>query len=292
MSHATSGSRGVRVSAMPHRATLAALAVLTAALISGCATGPDANPKDPLEPLNRVVFTGNRYADDYVLKPVAQGYTDYIPSPVRTAVGNFFSNISDVYSAANNLMQGKPTRAAEDTMRVAINSVLGIGGLIDIATPAGLPKYKEDFGQTMGVWGVPAGPYLVLPLFGPSTVRDTAGMLVDRYMDPSAYFDPVRLRNSLTGLRIVDTRSQLLGASNLIDLAALDPYSFLRDSYLQRRQYQIFDGNPPDDTDDDPGSDKSNTRPDGAKHSVEPEPGSPTLPLSPIPPAGGFRLGF
>ncbi|MCA3187978.1 MAG: VacJ family lipoprotein, partial [Cupriavidus sp.] len=164
-----------------HRLTAASVAALA---LAGCATGPNANPADPLEPFNRGVSTFNDNLDKYALKPVAEGYQDYIPSPVRTAVGNFFSNVSDVYSAANNLLQGKPSRAAEDTMRVAINSVLGLGGLIDIATPAGLPKYKEDFGQTMGVWGVPSGPYLVLPLFGPSSVRDGTGMVVDRFMDP------------------------------------------------------------------------------------------------------------
>nr|WP_152624028.1 VacJ family lipoprotein [Cupriavidus sp. IDO] len=213
--------------------------------LGGCATGPTANPKDPLEPFNREVSRINDDFDKGVLRPVAQLYADYIPTPAQRAVENFFSNVSDVYSAVNNLLQGKPSRAAEDTMRVAINSVLGIGGLIDIATPAGLPKYKEDFGQTLGVWGVPAGPYLVLPLFGPSTVRDTGGMLVDRQFDPSAYIDPVWLRNSLVGVRIVAGRAQLLGATSLIEQAALDKYTFLRDAYLQRREYQIYDGNPP-----------------------------------------------
>ncbi|MCO4863936.1 VacJ family lipoprotein [Cupriavidus sp. WGlv3] len=216
-----------------------------AAALAGCATGPTANPKDPLEPFNREVSKINEDFDKGILRPVAELYADYTPTPVQRAVENFFSNVSDVYSAVNNLLQGKPTRAAEDTMRVAMNTVLGIGGLIDIATPAGLPKYKEDFGQTLGVWGVPAGPYLVLPLFGPSTFRDTAGMLVDRQADPSAYFYPVSLRNSLVGVRIVAGRAQLLGASNLLEQAALDKYSFLRDSYLQRRQYLIYDGNPP-----------------------------------------------
>nr|WP_216621415.1 VacJ family lipoprotein [Cupriavidus necator] len=222
-----------------------------AAALAGCATGPTANPKDPLEPFNREVSKINEDFDKGILRPVAQVYADYMPTPVQRAVENFFSNVSDVYSAVNNLLQGKPTRAAEDTMRVAMNTVLGIGGLIDIATPAGLPKYKEDFGQTLGVWGVPAGPYLVLPLFGPSTFRDTAGMLVDRQADPSAYFYPVSLRNSLVGVRIVAGRAQLLGASNLLEQAALDKYSFLRDSYLQRRQYLIYDGNPPGAEDED-----------------------------------------
>ncbi|SPD66016.1 LIPOPROTEIN VACJ-like [Cupriavidus taiwanensis] len=227
-----------------HIRNLMATAAAAAAL-AGCATGPTANPKDPLEPFNREVSKINEDFDKGIMRPVAELYADYTPTPVQRAVENFFSNVSDVYSAVNNLLQGKPTRAAEDTMRVAMNTVLGIGGLIDIATPAGLPKYKEDFGQTLGVWGVPAGPYLVLPLFGPSTFRDTAGMLVDRQADPSAYFYPVSLRNSLVGVRIVAGRAQLLGASNLLEQAALDKYSFLRDSYLQRRQYLIYDGNPP-----------------------------------------------
>ncbi|SPC11177.1 MlaA family lipoprotein [Cupriavidus taiwanensis] len=234
--------------ARPIRNLLATAAA--AAALAGCATGPTANPKDPLEPFNREVSKINEDFDKGILRPVAELYADYMPTPVQRAVENFFSNVSDVYSAVNNLLQGKPTRAAEDTMRVAMNTVLGIGGLIDIATPAGLPKYKEDFGQTLGVWGVPAGPYLVLPLFGPSTFRDTAGMLVDRQADPSAYFYPVSLRNSLVGVRIVAGRAQLLGASSLLEQAALDKYSFLRDSYLQRRQYLIYDGNPPGSDDE------------------------------------------
>lgn len=221
-------------------------ASILALAVAGCATGPNADPRDPLEPFNREVNKINEDFDKGILRPVAELYADFIPSPIRTAVGNAFSNVSDVYSALNNLLQGKPTRAAEDTMRVAMNTVLGIGGLIDIATPAGLPKYKEDFGQTLGVWGVPPGPFLILPLFGPSTVRDTAGMLVDRQADVSAYLHPVWLRNTLTGVRIVDGRARLLGASTLFEQAALDRYTFLRDSYLQRRQYQIYDGNPPD----------------------------------------------
>ncbi|WP_454765167.1 MlaA family lipoprotein [Cupriavidus campinensis] len=284
-----------------YRARLA-IAATAALLLAGCATGPDANPKDPLEPLNRGVNTVNEQVDKYALKPVAQVYTDYVPSPIRTAVGNFFSNMSDVYSAANNLLQGKPSRTAEDTMRVAINSVLGIGGLIDIATPAGLPKYKEDFGQTLGVWGVPSGPYLVLPLFGPSSVRDTGGMLVDRLMDPSAYIYPVWARNTAAGARIVDGRSQLLGASNLIEAAALDRYSFLRDSYMQRREYLIHDGNPPSEDEQEGAAPAPAPAPDENKPATE-APQAPkeqgtqpaqTMPVSPpnlLGPGGALRFG-
>ncbi|MEM5431171.1 VacJ family lipoprotein [Cupriavidus oxalaticus] len=259
-------------------------AAAAAALLAGCATGPTANPKDPLEPFNREVSKINEDFDKGILRPVAEMYADYMPTPVQRAVENFFSNVSDAYSAVNNLLQGKPTRAAEDSMRVAMNSVLGLGGLIDIATPAGLPKYKEDFGQTLGVWGVPPGPYLVLPLFGPSSVRDTGGMLVDRQFDPSAYIDPVSLRNSLTGVRIVAGRAQLLGASNLLEQAALDKYSFLRDSYLQRRQYLVYDGNPPadGDADSDGAAPAAPTAPGDAEGE---KPAGATTPAAPAPAA-------
>lgn len=267
---------------------LAALAA--AAMLAGCATGPNADPRDPLEPFNREVDKINQDFDKGVMRPIAEAYTDYIPSPIRTAVANAFSNVSDVYSALNNLLQGKPTRAAEDTMRVAMNTVLGLGGLIDIATPAGLPKYKEDFGQTLGVWGVPPGPYLVLPLFGPSTVRDTAGMLVDRQADPSAYVYPVSLRNSLFGVRVVSARAQLLGASTLLEQAALDRYAFLRDGYLQRREYLIYDGNPPERQEDEE-TDEGAPAP-ATSESGESLPGQ-TMPVPPVAPApgGGLRLG-
>ncbi|GLC93632.1 lipoprotein [Cupriavidus sp. TA19] len=259
-------------------------AAAAAALLAGCATGPTANPKDPLEPFNREVSKINEDFDKGILRPVAEFYADYTPTPVQRAVENFFSNISDVYSAANNLLQGKPTRAAEDSMRVAMNSVLGLGGLIDIATPAGLPKYKEDFGQTLGVWGVPPGPYLVLPLFGPSSVRDTGGMLVDRQFDPSAYLYPVSLRNSLTGVRIVAGRAQLLGASNLLEQAALDKYSFLRDSYLQRRQYLVYDGNPPEAADEDVDSEGAAPAAPAAPAGTEDDkPAGATTPAAPAP---------
>ncbi|AEI82896.1 VacJ-like lipoprotein (plasmid) [Cupriavidus necator N-1] len=270
-------------------------AAAAAALLAGCATGPTANPRDPLEPFNREVSRINEDFDKGVLRPVAQLYADYIPTPAQRAVENFFSNVSDVYSAGNNLLQGKPSRAAEDTMRVAVNSVLGLGGLIDIATPAGLPKYKEDFGQTLGLWGVPAGPYLVLPLFGPSTVRDTGGMLVDRQFDPSAYIYPVSLRNSLVGVRIVAGRAQLLGATSLIEQAALDKYAFMRDAYLQRREYQIYDGNPPSRQDEAeaeaaPAAAPAESGKPAEETPAEVKQGSPSLPVPTtiVPPAIRF----
>jgi phospholipid-binding lipoprotein MlaA len=221
-------------------------------LAAGCATGPQANPDDPLEPMNRVVFKVNDKLDQYVATPVAKGYKAVTPQPVRTAVTNFYSNIADVGNFANNLMQGKGVEAAESLMRVAINSVLGIGGLIDIATPAGLQKHSQDFGLTLGTWGVPSGPYLVLPFFGPSSFRDGVGLYVNFQLDPTTYMDPA-WRNSLFAMNVVDVRTNLLGATDLLSLAALDKYAFVRDAYVQRRKYLLEGGSGklPDYSDDE-----------------------------------------
>ncbi|MCU0942427.1 MAG: VacJ family lipoprotein [Hydrogenophaga sp.] len=210
-------------------------------LLAGCATGPDANPRDPLEPLNRGVQRFNDAVDDAVLKPVATAYVDVTPSPVRTGVNNFFSNLGDLWSAFNAGLQLRPRETAENVMRFSVNTVLGFGGVLDIATEAGIPRTRIDFGQTMGRWGVPSGPYVVLPIFGPSSVRDTAGLVVDSTGDPAGELNHIPTRNSLYALRAVDTRAQLLGASNLLQEAALDKYSFTRDFYLNRRQSQIDD---------------------------------------------------
>lgn len=220
------------------RPVLAAAALV---LLAGCATGPDANPRDPLEPLNRGVQRFNDAVDDAVLRPVASTYVDVTPSPVRTGVSNFFSNLGDLWSAFNAGLQLRPRETAENVMRFSVNTVLGFGGVLDIATEAGIPRTRIDFGQTMGRWGVPSGPYVVLPIFGPSTVRDTAGLVVDSNGDPTGEVNHVATRNSLYALRAVDTRAQLLGASNLLQDAALDKYSFTRDFYLNRRQSQIDD---------------------------------------------------
>jgi len=211
------------------------------ALLAGCATGPDADPRDPLEPFNRGVQRFNDGVDEAVLKPVATAYVNVTPSPVRTGVSNFFSNLGDLWSAVNAGLQLRPRESAENLMRFSVNTVLGFGGLLDIASEAGIPRTKIDFGQTMGRWGVPAGPYLVLPLMGPSTVRDTGGLVVDNTGDLVGQVDHVPTRNSLYALRIVDTRASLLRATTLLDGAALDKYSFTRDLYLSRRQRQIDD---------------------------------------------------
>jgi phospholipid-binding lipoprotein MlaA len=209
----------------------------------GCATNGD--PRDPLEPLNRGIYKFNDAIDKAVLKPVATGYKDALPSPVRTAVGNFFSNIDDVLVMFNDLLQFKLDRAASDFSRLVWNTTVGIAGLIDVATPMDLPKHNEDFGQTLGYWGVGNGPYLVLPLLGPSTVRDTAGIAVDGHFDPVWQHTPVPERNSAVAIHGVDARARLLDAEKVLDEAALDRYIFLRDAYLQRRNGLVYDGNPP-----------------------------------------------
>jgi phospholipid-binding lipoprotein MlaA len=212
-----------------------ALAVAIA-LSAGCATGPDANPRDPLEPLNRGVYQFNDALDTAVLKPVATAYQTVTPSPVRTGVGNFFNNLTDLWSSVNAGLQLRPREATENLMRFSVNSVFGLAGVLDIATEMGIPRTRLDFGQTMGFWGAPAGAYL-----GPSSVRDGTGMLVNTYGDPVNGVDHVATRNSLSALRIVDTRAMYLRASNLLEDAALDKYSFTRDLYLNRRQSQIDD---------------------------------------------------
>ena len=215
-----------------------ALAFAAAGLISGCATGPDRKPGDPFEPMNRVIFNFNDGVDRVIAVPVAKGYQKVTPQPLRTAVSNFFSNLGDLTNAANALLQLKFTDATEDIMRFAFNSVFGLGGLLDWATPAGLPKHHQDFGLTLGHWGIPSGPYLVLPLFGPSTVRDSMGLIVDVKFNPLNYMEPA-VRNPLYVLQFISVRSDLLGASDLLQQAALDKYSFVRDAYTQQRRARL-----------------------------------------------------
>jgi phospholipid-binding lipoprotein MlaA len=212
----------------------------------GCASIPAGvapSPHDPWEPFNRSVFEFNEGLDTYLLKPVVAGYRFVLPEFVRDGIYNFFSNYSDIYTALQNLLQGKPDYAFNDLMRVVVNTTFGLGGLIDMATPGGLPKHKEDWGQTFGVWGVPSGPYVVLPFFGPSSVRDTFGTAADLESDYLFRLLPdVALRNSLTGLRVVNARNTYYEAGDLLDGAAIDKYSFMRDAYIQRREYQINEG--------------------------------------------------
>jgi len=237
--------------------------MLLSLTLLGCATNGD--PRDPLEPLNRGIYKFNDVVDKAVLKPVATGYKEVMPDPVRTAVGNFFSNLDDVLVLLNDLLQIKLDQAASDLSRLVWNTTIGIAGLIDVATPMDLPKHNEDFGQTLGYWGVGNGPYLVLPFLGPSTLRDTVGTVVDVHFDPVPQHTPVPERNSAIAVHSVDTRARLLDTEEILDEAALDRYVFLRDAYLQRRRGLVYDGNPPrekfEDNDDPTPSSPASTRP-------------------------------
>lgn len=217
-----------------------ALAALLS-LAAGCATGPDANPRDPLEPFNRSVYKFNDALDTAVLKPVATAYEKVTPSPVRTGVGNFFGNLGDLWSSVNAGLQLRPREATENLMRFSVNTVFGLAGVLDIATEMGIPRTQLDFGHTLGRWGTPSGPYLVIPLFGPSSVRDGTASFVDAYGDPVGGVDHIATRNSLYGLRVVDGRARLLRASTMLEDSGMDKYSFIRDAYLSRRQGQIDD---------------------------------------------------
>lgn len=207
--------------------------LLALALLQGCATGP--NPRDPFEPFNRTMTRFNDGLDEAIVKPVAKVYQDVLPSMVRTGVNNFFSNLTDAWSMVNNLLQGRPQAAGESLMRFTVNTTIGAGGLMDWATEMGIERHREDFGKTLGHWGVSTGPYLVLPILGPSTVRDTAALVVDAKGDLVGQWHDVSARNSLYVLRAVDLRASLLRAGEVLDQAALDKYSFTRDAYLQRR---------------------------------------------------------
>ncbi len=220
-----------------------AIYVLFVALLStlaGCATSTR-DPRDPMENFNRAMFRFNDKADEKVLRPVAKAYQKVTPSFVQNGIGNFFGNIGDVWTSVNNLLQGKIGDGLSDFMRVTVNSVFGLGGVLDVASEAGIPKHKEDFGQTMGRWGVPPGAYLVLPLLGPATVRDAAGLPIDSKGDLWRYKSPVRWRNVGAVVRLVDQRAALLSASDLLEAASLDRYEFVRDGFLQRRQNKVYD---------------------------------------------------
>ncbi|RYF34062.1 MAG: VacJ family lipoprotein, partial [Comamonadaceae bacterium] len=249
--------------AIGRRARLApaAAGLVLALSLGGCATGPNANPSDPLEPLNRNVSKFNEGVDAVLLKPTATLYREAVPPLLRTGVSNFFGNLGDAWSTINNLLQFKIQYAAESLMRFSVNTTIGMGGFLDVASDMNLERHKEDFGQTLGRWGVPAGPYIVLPLLGPSTLRDTAALPVDWNGDIVTHVNPDSARNGLIGLRVVDVRSNLLRAGDVLEGAALDKYSFTRDAYLQRRRSQIFDSsrgdNPSDGSDGRDGRDGS-----------------------------------
>lgn len=226
-----------------------AVPVLAAALLAGCAT-TGGNP-DPWEGMNRKTFAFNEKLDQAVLKPVATTYKKVVPEFAREGVNNFFDNLEDIGTSLNNILQGKPGQGLSDAGRFLVNSTLGVFGLWDVATPMGLEKHFEDFGQTLGVWGVQSGPYLVLPLLGPSTARDAPAKIVDPSWYYSNYVDPQSVYWGLWTLDKVRTRANLAGAESVVEQAALDKYTFIRDAWLQRRRSQVYDGNPPRPKDDE-----------------------------------------
>lgn len=222
--------------------------ILNLLLLSACASVPGGPAEgDPFESYNRAMFSFNEGLDEYILRPVAEGYEAALPNPIKTGISNFFSNIGDIFVILNDILQFKFKQALEDTGRFIFNSTIGLYGLIDVATPMGLPKHKEDFGQTLATWGVADGPYIVLPFFGPRTLRGTGGFIIESSLDPVYDIENDDSRYGTILLRTVDTRYKLLKASRIIDQAALDKYSFIRDAYLQNRKNLIYDGNPPEE---------------------------------------------
>jgi phospholipid-binding lipoprotein MlaA len=221
------------------------LAVLLLCGAAGCATTAGSDPRDPLEGFNRAMYTFNDGFDQAIGKPIATAYRDVLPDPVRGWVRNFFANLYDLWTGFNNLIQGKPADAVTDWARFAFNSTLGVFGFNDVATSMGLEKHDEDFGQTLGRWGMDDGAYLVWPFWGSSSMRDSAGLLADFYADPVVRHRPKGVRDVVWGLRAISKRADLLDASRILEEAALDKYVFMRDAYLQRRRSQVYDGNPP-----------------------------------------------
>ncbi len=210
--------------------------------IAGCATHGD--PRDPIEPFNRSVQKFNDTLDDYLMKPIAEGYQWVTPDFVDQGVTNFFNNLGDIAVTVNDLLQFKLKRSGQDATRLVVNTTVGVGGLFDVASRLGLERNEEDFGQTLAVWGVPHGPYLVLPFLGPMTPRDAVGNVADGFMNPISY-TVLPARVGLYGFRTVDFRADNLKATEVLDEAALDRYSFIRNAYFQRREYLVYDGEPP-----------------------------------------------
>ena len=257
-----------------------AAAGLALAWVSGCATlpaGSTPTSEDPWEGFNRKVFVFNDAVDEAVLKPVATAYRDVVPELVRTGVSNVLGNIGDIWSAANHLLQGKIHHGLDMGMRVLTNSVFGLGGLLDPATEMGLVRRSEDFGQTLGRWGLGPGPYLVLPLLGPSTLRDGSALLLDRQAAPSTLANTDAGTYGIATLEVIALRASLLGASKLLDDVALDKYTFLRQAYLSRRLDLVYDGAPPLQAFDDEPAEAPSTAPGaapGAAPSPTPKPAS------------------
>lgn len=258
------------------RLCVAATALAAAWALAGCATGPNAHPRDPLEPLNRGVYRFNDAVDKAVLKPTATAYTKITPKFVQKGVRNFFGNLGDAWSTVNSILQLRGQDAANSFSRLTVNTVFGLGGIFDVATEARIPQSKQDFGLTLGRWGVPSGPYVVLPLMGPSTLRDTAALPIDMKGNPVGAVESVGTRNALSVLSVVDYRAQMLQASDLLDQAALDPYILLRDAYLQQRDARAGQARPGHQAAQATGGDgyepplqENGTSPDANVHAVD-----------------------
>ncbi len=239
--------------------------------LQGCSTlrGKTAGERlDPWENWNRKVFTFNEKLDEKVLKPVAVGYSNVVPRPVRNSVDNFFGNAADAWSAVNNFLQGKVSNGLHDVIRFGTNTVFGLGGTLDVATEFGLDHQYEDFGQTLGAWGFGQGAYIVWPVLGPSSVRESIALPFDRAVSPALVIHDGAVKWEVTGLQLVNTRAGLLGASKVLDDIALDKYTFIRDAYLQRRRSLVYDGDEPPPKDDGRGKDDWKGR-DDAKPSAE-----------------------
>ena len=234
-----SGDRSIR----KHAIARLVAALVASALVAGCAMGP--TREDPFEPMNRVSYKVHQVIDGNVVKPIAEAYVTYTPEIVRTAVHNFFGNIDDMFSFVNDMLQGKGEKAGNDLGRVITNTGFGVLGLIDIAGSGNIPKGDEDFGQTFGFWGIPQGPYLFIPVVGPTTVRDGSGTVLRAFTTPVNLINDVAARNIIWGVGLVDLRASALQTENVLNQAALDPYTFIRRSYLQRREYLVHDGKPP-----------------------------------------------
>jgi len=211
--------------------------LLFVSLLSGCAATGKVN--DPFEPVNRHIYSFNKTADTYIVKPIAKGYDAVLPGPVKTGVTNFFNNLDDLPIAANGLLQGRPQDTASDLARVVLNTTMGVFGLFDVASRLGVVKHEADFGQTLGKWGVKSSPYLIIPILGASTIRDGIGRSVDWYLSPWPWINPEALRYGLYAFDGISIRSEYLQHEDLFDVAAFDEYIAVRNAYLQRRDALI-----------------------------------------------------
>jgi phospholipid-binding lipoprotein MlaA len=261
----------------PARRLLAPAALLCALALGGCATtGGTPSPGDPWEGFNRKVFAFNEAVDGAVLRPVAESYRDHVPKPIRTGVANVLGNVGDLWSAANHFLQGKAGSGLEMGMRFLTNTLFGLGGLLDPASEMGLKRQSEDFGQTLGKWGVGPGPYLVLPLLGPSSLRDGIGRIPDMAASPYNLLDDSKAGLAVTVVGVVDARAALLGVTSLADQVSLDKYSFFRQAYLSRRQDAVYDGEAPPEAFEDIGDDP----PPPAAKLAKPAASAPARPAS------------